>query len=49
MMCHRIAETLPSSTDLGSRKYKAALAYTESQYVAQTFSVIKNSIDDPLK
>ena len=38
----RIAETLPSSTDKGGRRYKAALAYAESQYVAQTFSVIKN-------
>ena len=42
MTSPRIAETLPSSTDKGGRRYKAALAYAESQYVAQTFSVIKN-------
>lgn len=48
MMSHGIMEIIPSSTDMGSRRYRAALLYAETQYTAQPFSVIKHLIV-PLK
>lgn len=48
MMSHRIMEIIPSSTDMGSRRYRAALLYAETQYTAQPFPVIKHLIV-PLK
>lgn len=49
MTSHRTAETMLSSSDMGSRTYKAALVYFESQYIVQTVAVRKNLIDDLLK
>ena len=45
---HRIMEKPPSSSDMGSRRYKAAFVSAETQYITLPFSVIK-LFDDSLK